>query len=69
MNNLLLWIGRLAGAAGALVCLTAVLVRMSGNFWLGGLQVTTWLLGGMALMLGACLSYVAALAEARAPLR
>ena len=65
MNNLLLWIGRSAGLAGALVCVIAVAVRMSGNFWLGGLQVTTWLLGGMALMLAACLSYAAALAEAR----
>ena len=69
MNNLLLWIGRVAGISGALVCLIAVLVRVSGNYWLAGLQVTTWLLGGMALMLGACLSYAAAMAEARTPLR
>ena len=69
MNNLLLWIGRVAGLSGALVCAVAVLVRVSGNFWLLGLQVTTWLLGGMALMLAACLSYAAALAEARTPLR
>ena len=69
MNNLLLWIGRVAGLSGALVCAVAVLVRVSGNFWLLGLQVTTWLLGGMALMLGACLSYAAALAEARTTLR
>ena len=69
MNNLLLWIGRVAGMSGALVCVIAVLVRMSDHFWLLGLQVTTWLLGGMALMLGACLSYAAALAERAAPPR
>ena len=69
MNNLLLWIGRTAGLAGALVCVMAVLVRLSGHFWFGGLQTTTWLLGGMALMLAACLSYAAAVAEARLPLR
>ncbi len=63
MNNLLLWIGRSAGIAGVLVCAVAVLTRLSGGFWLAGLQVSTWLLAGMALMLGACLSYVAALAE------
>ncbi|MEO7150112.1 MAG: hypothetical protein ABIX46_00140 [Burkholderiaceae bacterium] len=69
MNNLLLWIGRSAGLAGALVCVIAVLTRLSGTFWLAGLQVTTWLLAGMALMLGACLSYVAALAERASPPR
>ena len=69
MNNLLLWIGRVAGGIGALVCAIAVVTRVAGIFWLGGLQVTTWLLGGMALMLGACLSYTAALAESRAERR
>ncbi len=69
MNNLLLWIGRSAGLVGALVCAVAVLTRLGGLFWLAGLQVSTWLLGGMALMLGACLSYVAALAERAAPPR
>lgn len=69
MNNLLLWIGRCAGLAGALLCVLAVGWRLSGHFWLGGMQVTTWLFGGMALMLGACLSYAAAIAEARVPPR
>ena len=69
MNNLLLWIGRGAGLVGVVISVSAVLVRVSGNHWFGGLQVATWLLGGMALMLVACLSYAAALAERAAPPR
>ena len=65
MNNLLLWIGRAAGVAGVLLCIVAAAIRLSGAFWVAGMQVTTLLSGGMALMLAACLSYVAAIAERR----
>ena len=56
MNNLLLWIGRAAGVAGVLLCIVAAAVRLSGAFWVAGMQVTPLRIGGMALMLAACLS-------------
>lgn len=56
MEPLLLWVGRLAGLAGVLVCAVAVVVRLSGAYWLAGFQVGTLLLAGMAVMLMGCLS-------------
>ncbi len=56
MEALLLWIGRLAGLAGVLVCAVAVAVRLSGAYWLAGFQAGTLLLAGMAAMLMGCLS-------------
>ncbi|GIX28409.1 MAG: hypothetical protein KatS3mg123_2290 [Burkholderiales bacterium] len=56
METLLLWIGRLAGLAGVLVCAVAVAVRLSGAYWLAGFQAGTLLLAGMAAMLMGCLS-------------
>jgi hypothetical protein len=63
MEKLLLWIGRLAGLVGIVVCAVAVVVRASGKFTLGNFQVGTMLLAGMAIMLVACLGYLAVLAE------
>ncbi|MGN2391965.1 hypothetical protein [Pelomicrobium sp. G1] len=56
METLLLWVGRLAGLAGVLVCAVAVAVRLSGAYWLAGFQAGTLLLAGMAAMLMGCLS-------------
>ncbi len=58
METLLLWIGRLAGLAGVLICAVAVVVRLSGAYWLAGFQVGTLLLAGMAAMLMGCLSFL-----------
>jgi hypothetical protein len=58
MEPLLLWVGRLAGLAGVLVCAVAVVVRLSGAYWLAGFQVGTLLLAGMAVMLMGCLSFL-----------
>ena len=63
MNKLLLWIGRVGGVVGVILCTVAVIVRLRGAFNLGGFQVGTLLLAGMAAMLFACLGYVAFLAE------
>jgi hypothetical protein len=63
MQHWLIWIARFAGVAGVAVIALAVLARLSGAYWLGGLQVGTLLQGGMAATLVACLGYVAALAE------
>ena len=63
MEKLLLWIGRLAGLAGVLIVLAAVLARCSGSYIVYGLQVGTLLQAGIAAMIVACLAYLAYLAE------
>jgi len=54
MNDLLLWLGRIAGAAGILVCCAAGLLRLTGAYWVAGFQVGTLLLAGTALLISAC---------------
>ena len=63
MTALLRWVGRLSGLAGVLVCAAAVLARMAGSYVIGGFQVGTLLLAGIAAMLTACLSYLVLLVE------
>ena len=63
MQALLIWIGRVAGITGVALIVVAIAARLGGAYWLGGFQVGTLLLAGMAVTLLACLSYVAALAE------
>jgi len=63
MQTLLLWIGRLAGLLGAIVCAAAAIGRVMGTWSVGGFQVGTMLQGGMAAMLLGCLAYCATLAE------
>ena len=65
MTILLLWIGRIGGASGVLLCAIAVLTRIRGMYGLAGFQVGTVLLAGMAAMLVGCLGYLAAIAEFR----
>ena len=65
MTILLLWIGRIGGAFGVLLCAIAVLTRIRGMYGLAGFQVGTVLLAGMAAMLVGCLGYLAAIAEFR----
>jgi hypothetical protein len=59
----LLWIGRLGGIAGVILCAMAVLARMRSVYNVAGFQVGTLLLAGVAVMLVGCLGYLAALAE------
>ena len=54
MNDLLLWLGRIAGAAGLAVCAAAALMRISGAYWIGGFQVGTLLIAGTALLIAGC---------------
>jgi hypothetical protein len=61
--NLLLWIGRVGGALGIVLCAVAVLARLRSVYGIAGFQVGTLLLAGMAAMLVGCLGYLAALAE------
>jgi len=60
---LLLWMGRLGGVVGVILCAVAVIVRLRGGFNFDGFQVGTLLLAGMAALLFGCLGYLAFLAE------
>jgi len=63
MQALLMWIGRAAGIIGVALIGVAIAARLGGAHWLGGYQVGTLLLAGMAAALLASLRDVAALAE------
>jgi hypothetical protein len=67
MQGVLIWTARLAGIAGVLAMLLAVLVRLSGDYWLAGFQVGTILQAGMAVTLVGWLGYTAALVERTKP--
>ena len=61
METSLLWIGRLAGALGVLLCLIAIGARLTGAFWIAGFQAGTVLQAGMAAMLLGCLAHLVVL--------
>jgi len=63
MRPLLLWIGRLAGLLGAGTTGCAVVVRASGSYHLGSMQLGTLLNAGVAAMVLGVLAYAAAFAE------
>ena len=65
MQRLLLWIGRIGGAIGVIVCAIAILMRVRGVYNFAGFQIGTLLLGGVAAIVLGCLGYVAAIAERR----
>jgi len=48
MESVLLLLGRLAGIAGLLLCVAAVLLRLGGSYYIGSLQVGTLLQAGIA---------------------
>ena len=58
MENLLLWVGRIAGVAGIALSVWSAFSRLSGEYFVGGFQIGTILLGGMTAMLVACLSFL-----------
>lgn len=53
MNSLLL-LGRLTGGAGLLLCIVAFGVRLTGAYYLGGFQLGTLSLAGIAAMVAGC---------------
>jgi hypothetical protein len=66
LEGLFLLVGRLAGAVGVLIVVAAVAARLVGHYWLGGMQVGTFLQAGIAAMLVGCLGFLAALTAGRA---
>jgi len=67
MDNLLLWVARLGGLAGALLSAAAMGARLLGVWTLGSVAVGTLLQAGVAGMVLACLSYLALLVERKSP--
>lgn len=47
--------GSLLGLAGAMAVIVAILARLTGLYFLFGAELRAWLLGGIALMVMACL--------------
>ncbi|MBP6653937.1 MAG: hypothetical protein KAX66_01690 [Propionivibrio sp.] len=50
----LLKLGWLAGIVGVLLCILSVGLRLTGAFWLGGFQIGTLLLAGVAGLVFGC---------------
>ncbi len=63
METLLIWTGRLAGLAGVVLCVIAGAVRLSGAYWLGQFQATTFLQVGVAGMVLGCFCLLMALLD------
>ena len=55
MSNFLMVIGNSTAVLGILICLAAGASRILGNFYLFGFGVGTLFIGGIALMVMACL--------------
>lgn len=66
MKTAMLWIGRLAGISGALLCAISLGVRFGDTYFLGGIPVGTLFNAGIGAMVFACLAYVSVLAEGSA---
>jgi len=69
MNSVLLLMGRLAGGAGLLLCIVAFGVRVTGTYFLGGFQLGTLLLTGIAAMVAGCFCLLLVLTAGSKPLR
>lgn len=59
LQDLLIWIGRITGVLGVLMTVVAVGARLTGTFHVGGFEAGTLMQAGMAVMLVACVSYLA----------
>jgi hypothetical protein len=64
MDKGLLSIGRLAGVIGVLIVALAAGRRITGHYALGGFEVGTLLVAGLAAMVLACLCFLAVLTSA-----
>ncbi|MGQ0651665.1 MAG: hypothetical protein ACT4P4_05260 [Betaproteobacteria bacterium] len=59
LQDLLIWIGRITGVVGVLMTVVAVAARLAGVFHVAGFEAGTLMQAGMAVMLVACVSYLA----------
>ena len=67
MIHLLKWIGRIAGLVGLGAVGCAVLLRATGSWYLGSIQLGTLLQAGMAATLLGAWAYAASIAESKSP--
>jgi hypothetical protein len=65
MIDVLLWVGRLAGVLGVIVCAAAFVARAANVWHLGPFQVSAVLQAGLTFMVLGALSYAAHIAERR----
>ena len=63
MNNLMLMVGRVAGLGGLLLCIVSFGARLSGTYYLGGIQVGTVLQAALAIMVAGCFCLLWSLTE------
>lgn len=63
LQRFLLWVGRLAGLVGVLICAVAVVARLSGAHQMMGFEAGSVLQAGVTLMVLGCLGYLALLAR------
>ncbi|MET0232688.1 MAG: hypothetical protein ABW186_17290 [Rhodanobacteraceae bacterium] len=54
MDDLWLWLGRIAGALGIVTCAVGVLVRLGGAYVVGGFQTGTLLIAGTTALVAGC---------------
>ena len=65
MTSLLTLAGRSAGAIGIVVCAIAGLLRLSGNYWMAGFQVSTLMIAGIAALSTGCFLLLSELVSRR----
>jgi hypothetical protein len=65
LGEVLLWVGRLAGLLGVLVCGVAFAARAASVWRVGSFQIGALLQAGVTFMLLGALAYVAYMAERR----
>jgi type IV secretory pathway VirB2 component (pilin) len=64
MNKLLDFTGNIAAVLGILICLVAGVTRLTGSYYVLGHDVITLFIGGIALMVMACLAKLQRLSAA-----
>lgn len=63
MRDALMWIGKTVGVIGVVVGAIAALERVSGHYTVGGFQVGTLLLAGIAAIVAGCFALLWVLAS------
>ena len=65
MNRMLDLVGTALGLLGVLVVVVSVATRLGGHYYLFGIETRAWLIGGIALMVMACLAKLHVLTQDR----